>query len=72
MDVLIELCETNEARRLAARMEQEFPEARIVIYPCLARCAGCYLALFAWVDGILVEAYAEELLLEGIRAAAER
>jgi uncharacterized protein YuzB (UPF0349 family) len=63
MAMVIELCETNEARELAYQLQTRYPDADVVVYSCLNRCAGCFLCLFALVDGEPVEAFSPEQLL---------
>ncbi|WP_018131621.1 DUF1450 domain-containing protein [Effusibacillus pohliae] len=66
--MVIELCETNEARELIGQIRASHPTADIVVHPCLNRCNACLLALFAFVDGELLEAYSPEQLLDKIKA----
>lgn len=64
--MVIEICETNEARELVGALQDKYPEATVVVYACLSRCAGCFLCLFALVDGEPVEAFSPAQLLEKI------
>lgn len=64
--MVIEICETNEARELIGELKTRFPAADVVVYPCLSRCAGCFLCLFVLVDGEPIEAYAPDQLLTKI------
>lgn len=65
--MVIEICETNEAREWIPRIKELYPEADVVVYPCMNRCNACFLTLFVLLDGELVEAYSPEQLLEKMR-----
>lgn len=64
--MVIEICETNESRELAAQLRAKYPDADVVIYSCLSRCAGCFLCLFVLLDGAPIEAFTPEQLLAKI------
>lgn len=64
---MIEICETNEVRELIENLRTLYPDADIVTYSCLDRCNACFLTLFAFVDGELIEAYSPEQLLAKIK-----
>jgi uncharacterized protein YuzB (UPF0349 family) len=55
--MVIEICETNEAHQLLPDLRARFPQAEFIVHRCLNRCAGCFLCLFAFVDGQLIEAF---------------
>ncbi|MFC4769366.1 DUF1450 domain-containing protein [Effusibacillus consociatus] len=65
--MIIEVCETNEARQLIDQIHAVFPDVELVIHPCLDRCNACFLIPFAIVDGELIEAYSPEQLLQKIK-----
>ncbi|UOF90679.1 DUF1450 domain-containing protein [Fodinisporobacter ferrooxydans] len=65
--MVIEICETNESMDLIQKLRTMFPDADIVPYACLNRCAGCFLCLFAIVDDVVIEAYSPEQLLQKVQ-----
>ncbi|MGZ4163502.1 MAG: DUF1450 domain-containing protein [Tumebacillaceae bacterium] len=64
--MVIEICETNEARELVRALRRKYPAADVVVHSCLHLCSGCFLCLFVLVDGEPVEAFSPEQLLEKI------
>ena len=60
--MVIEICETNEAHQILPDLRARFPQAEFIVHRCLNRCAGCFLCLFAIVDGQLIETYEPKLL----------
>jgi uncharacterized protein YuzB (UPF0349 family) len=67
---VIEICETNEARELIDQIRCLSPDAEIVVHRCLDRCSACFLTLFVYIDGELIEAYSPEQLLARIKEYA--
>ncbi|TCP59586.1 uncharacterized protein DUF1450 [Tumebacillus sp. BK434] len=64
--MVIEICETNESAKLIKQLRITFPDADVMVYSCLNRCAGCFLCYFAILDGVLIEAFSAEQLLHQI------
>lgn len=67
----IKCCENNfihGTEDVCNQLEEEFPDVRVEVEPCLGYCSYCANGPFALVNGEMVQAESDEKLYEIIAA----